>query len=193
MGSSNGQGTASRAGGLVVLTFGFIFVEADAAGLHSGLQGVARAAGFIVALALFAAINRVGKAAARGPRLGPQYWMIVVAEVVALVAGLVVINGVARAHALTVPWIAVVVGVHFFAFVRLWRNRAYAVLGVVVTVLGATGFVMYADGASALAIRVVSGIGSGVALYLAAAYALVRLRRSATGAPGGRPLAGVGH
>lgn len=195
MGSSNGQVRALKAGGLVVLTFGFIFVEADAAGLHSGQQGVVRGAGFIVALALFAAINRAARAAARDtarrPRLGWQYWMIVAAEVVALLAGLVVINGVARAHELTVPWIAAVVGVHFFAFVRMWQNRAYAVLGVVVTALGVAGFVLYADGASAVTIRVVSGIGSGVALYLAAAYALVRLRRSAVGTPGGRPLAGA--
>jgi cyanate permease len=194
MGSSNDQARAVKTGGLVVLTFGFIFVEADAAGLRSGPQGVVRGAAFIVALVLFGAINRAARAAAGGtttsrPRFGRQYWMVVAAEVVALFAGLVVINGVARAHELTVPWIAVVVGVHFFAFVRMWENRAYAVLGVVVTALGVAGFVLYADGASAVTIRVVSGIGSGVALYLASAYALVRLRRSAVGAPDSRPLA----
>jgi len=194
MGSSNGQGAAPRAGGLVVLIFGFVFVEADAAGLHGGLQGVVRAAAFIVALALFAAINRVGRAVGRGSRPGPQYWMIVVSEVVALLAGLVVINGMFRAHGLTVPWIATVVGLHFFAFVPLWKSKVYAVLGVVVTALGAAGFVLYAAGESALTVRVVSGIGSGVALYLAAAYALARLRRSAVGAPpGSRPLAGAGR
>ncbi len=189
-----------KTGGLVVLTFGFIFVEADATGLHSGQQGVVRGAGFIVALVLFAAINRTARAAAsaapgaaRRPRLGRQYWMVVAVEVVALLAGLLVINGVARAHELTVPWIAVVVGLHFFAFVRMWQNRAYAVLGVVVTALGVAGFLLYANGASAVTIRVVSGIGSGVALYLAAAYALARLRRSAVEAPDSRPLAGAGR
>lgn len=176
--SSNGQSAAPRAGGLVVLVFGFVFVEADAGGLHSGLQAVVRAAGIIVALALFAGINRARRAvAAPGPRLGPQFWIIVAAEVVALVGGLVVINGVIGAHELTVPWIAVVVGLHFFGFVPLWKSRVYAVLGVVVTVLGVAGFVLHGAGASALTVRVVSGIGSGVALYLAAANSLVRMRQ----------------
>jgi hypothetical protein len=193
MGSGDGRSAAVRAGGLVVLVFGFIFVEADAAVLHGGLQAVVRAAGFVVALALFGAINHAGKGAPRGVRPGPRYWMIVIAEVVALLGGLVVINGVARAHELTVPWIAAVVGGHFFAFVPLWKSRVYAVLGVVVTALGVAGFVLYAGGASALSIRVVSGIGSGVALYLAAAYALVRLRGSGVAAPGRQPMTGAGR
>lgn len=186
VGSGNRQGAAlpTRAS-VILLIFGCVFVAAGARGLHSGLQAAVRIVAVVAALVLFTALSRVRKAAAPGPRPGRWFWMIVAAELVALAAGLVVINAVARAHALSLPWIAVVVGVHFFAFIPLWRARFYAVLGVVVTVLGAAGFVLYAAGAPALAVQAVSGIGPGAALYLAAADPLVRLRRSRVGA--GRP------
>lgn len=187
MGSGDGRAAAPRATGSVIgVIFGFMFVEANAAGLHGGLQTAVRAGGVIVALALLAAVNRARKAVAPvarrqaaprpadGRQFGPRYWVIVAAEVAALVAGLVVINVVARAHELTVPWIAVVVGVHFFGLAALWKVRVFAVLGVVVALLGAAGFALHAAGASALTVRVVSGIGSGVALYLAVANSLVR-------------------
>lgn len=185
-GSGNGQGTASRATrSNIVVIFGCIFVVADAGGLHGGLQTAVRAGGIIVALALLAVSNRLRKAAApagdpasrsaRGIDLGRQFWIVVAAEVVALVAGLVVINGVIGAHELSVPWIAVVVGVHFFGLAPLWNARVYyVVLGVAVTVLGLAGFALHAAGASALTVRMVSGIGSGAVIYLVTAGSLVR-------------------
>jgi hypothetical protein len=91
------------------------------------------------------------------------------------VAGLVVINAVVGAHQLSAPWIAVVVGVHFFWLGPLFNARVYyTVVGVAVTVLGVAGFVLDAAGASALTVRVVSAIGSGVFLYLSIAVSLLR-------------------
>lgn len=182
----NGQVTPGRSARSVIVTiFGCIFVEADAGGLPGRLQTAVRVVGIIVALGLLAANNRLRKAAAsaghpaslsaRGSQLGPRYWTVVAAEVVALVGGLVVINVVIGAHALNVPWIALVVGVHFFGLAPLWNRRVYyVVLGVAVAVLGLAGFALYAAGASVLTLRVVSGIGSGVVLYLAAANSLRR-------------------
>lgn len=177
MDSGNGRSGAPAVGGLVVLVFGLIFVEADLSGLSSGVQTTVRIVALIVALALFSVINRARRAAgATRGEFGRQYWTIVAVEVVALLAGIVVINSVFGAHELTVPWIAVVVGVHFFAFIRLWGSRVYLVLGVVVTLLGVAGFVVYALGGSLLTIRLVSGICSGIVLYLAAANSLLRMR-----------------
>jgi hypothetical protein len=182
----NGQVTPGRPARSVIVTiFGFIFVEADAGGLPGGPQTAVRVVGIIVALGLLAANNRLRKAAAsaghpvslsaRSSQLGPRYWMVVAAEVVALAGGFVVINEVIGAHALNVPWIAFVVGVHFFWLAPLWNRRVYyVVLGAAVAVLGLAGFALYAAGASALTLRVVSGIGSGVVLYLAAANSLRR-------------------
>lgn len=183
MDSGSGRGAAPRVGGLVVLIFGFVFVQADLGGLPSGLQVALRIAAVVVGVGLFAAINRFRQTAAPGAGFGRRYWTIVAVEAIALVAGIIVINAVLHAHDLTVPWIAFVVGVHFFAFISLWQSRIYLVLGIVVTVLGLAGFALYAAGASAVTVHAVSGIGSGVVLYLAAVGALLRLRRAGVDRP----------
>lgn len=196
MKSDSSQVTGGLATRLNIVTvFACIFVEANASGLHSGLQAVVRIGGIIVALALFVAANRLRRAAAlagdpasrsaRSSGFGREYWIVVAAEVVALVAGLVVINAVFGAHGLTAPWIAVVVGVHFFGLAPLWNAKAYYVVsGVALTLLGLAGFALYAAGASALTIRLVAGIGAGIYLYLTAA---VSLGRGLTAAPAASP------
>lgn len=135
-----------------------------------------RVAAAVVFVALIAGIGRVRRALAVAPRAvgGPSmfsrgYWLIVAAEVVALLAGIVVINAVFGAHELTVAWIALIVGVHFFGLGGLWKAGALHVLGAVLAVLGVAGFVLHAAGGSNLVVALVSGVASGVALDVMAA------------------------
>ncbi len=173
-------GAAPRATGLLIgVVFGLVFVEANSLELHGRWQGLVRAAGAIVAAALFIGIGRARRAAeARGAtsgraHFGRGYWLIVAVEAVALVAGLVVINKVFSDHELTVAWIAVVVGVHFFGLAVIWTARIFLALGTAVALLGVAGFALHAGGASNAAVALVSGICSGVAMYLAVISALV--------------------
>jgi hypothetical protein len=148
------------------------------------MQTTVRIGGVIVALALFAGNNRLRRATASSgepapgsarPALGRTYWIVVAIEVAALLGGLAVINAAIGVHSVNVPWIAFVVGVHFFGLAPLWNARVfYAVLGVVVAMLGVAGFALHAAGASEVTVQVVSGIGSGVALFLAVAQRLAR-------------------
>ncbi|MER5726884.1 hypothetical protein ABT084_00780 [Streptomyces sp. NPDC002138] len=53
-----------------------------------------------------------------------RYWLVVAAEVLGLLAGLLVITRVLHAPRATLPWIAFVVGVHFFGLaVARHRHR----------------------------------------------------------------------
>jgi len=166
---------------VIGVVFGLVFVEANSVGLPARYQAPLRVAGALAAAALFVGIGRARRAAAQRPaspsrtnRFGPGYWLVVAAEVAALVAGLIVINRVFHARGLAVAWIAVVVGVHFFGMAVLWRLGLFMALGAALTLLGAVGFALHAGGASNLTVALVSGVGSGAALYLAVAGSLAK-------------------
>jgi uncharacterized membrane protein len=99
-------------------------------------------------------------------------WLIVALEAGALFGGLVVINGVLHHSAVSVAWVALVVGVHFFGLARIWRMPLYHWLGAAMTILGLTGFLIDALGGTAAIVGLVAGVGSGMALYAAVGVAL---------------------
>lgn len=170
----HGRGSGQATGALIGAVFGLVFVEANSGELPVPWQLVARAGGAVVFVMLLVGISRARRARedvqpASGAAFGRGYWLIVAAEAAALVGGLVVISAVFGAHELAVAWIALVVGVHFFGLGMLWKARVFHVLGAILTVLGIAGFGMHAAGASSMAIAVVSGIASGIALDVAVA------------------------
>jgi hypothetical protein len=133
---------------------------------------VVRPAGALAAVALVVGIARARRApagseqAAAGRSASSRgYWVIVAVEVAALLGGLIVINAVPGTHKLSVPWIAFVVGVHFFGLGKLWGAGWLHILGAVVAVLGVAGFVLHTAGAPTMVIALVSGVSSGVVLY----------------------------
>jgi hypothetical protein len=173
-GSGPRQVTGALTGALVGAVFGLVFVEANSGELPRTWQTVARVGGAVVFVLLLIGIRRArraGKAGepASGTAFGRGYWLIVAAEAAALVGGLIVINVVVGAHELTVAWIALVVGVHFFGIGILWKAGAFHVLATMLAILGIAGFALHAAGASALTVALVSGVASGIVLDLAAA------------------------
>ncbi|AIJ24227.1 hypothetical protein AMETH_4135 [Amycolatopsis methanolica 239] len=162
-------------GSLIAIVFGLVFVLVNSGGLTAPWPLVLRIAAAVVAVALFVVLARRGK-----PEGGAgtaffdrhRFQLIVAAEVVALFAGLFVINGVLGHGEVGVAWIAVVVGVHFVAMGMAFRLARFVTLGVAMTVLGVAGFVLAAVGASAEVIGLVSGVLSGFALFAAAGHAL---------------------
>lgn len=158
-------------GSAVALTFGAVFVLVNSGDLADPWPLVIRAAGLAVAAMLVVALVLVARKTtpARASAYGypdRRFWIIVAAEAVAFVAGLVVINGVLQRPEVGVAWVALVVGVHFFGLGWIWRIRVYHRLGAVMTALGLAGFLIDALGGSAGTVGLVAGVGSGAALYL---------------------------
>jgi hypothetical protein len=169
---SRGQAT----GAFIPVVFGLVFIEANSSQLQRDWQAVVRPVGALVAVALIIGIARARRAAAGSEQAAAGwvafsrgYWVIVAVEAAALLAGLIVINAVFGVHELAVPWIALVVGVHFFGLGRIWDSGWLHVLGAVMAVLGVAGFVLHAVGAPDVVVALVSGVSSGAALYLAVA------------------------
>ncbi|TVT13371.1 hypothetical protein FNH05_37685 [Amycolatopsis rhizosphaerae] len=162
-------------GSLIGILFGLVFVEVNAGGLTAPWSLVVRIAGAVIAVALFLAVRRLPRGAEDGGFApGRRYWIVVVLEAIALFGGLFVINGVLRHPQVAVAWIAVVVGVHFFALAAVFRLNRFHALGAVLTVLGVAGFVLAVLGAPAAAVNVVSGVLSGFALFATVALSVRR-------------------
>jgi hypothetical protein len=167
-------------GSLIATIFGLIFIEVNSGGLPSDWPSGIRIAGAVAAAGLLLAILRTSRlAGAQTPRdnagfADPRYLAILGIEAVALFGGLAVINLVLGRPALAVPWIALVVGVHFFGLARLWHLSSFLTLGVALVILGGAGFLLSALSFSTGAVNLVSGAGSGAALFIAAGAAVVK-------------------
>jgi hypothetical protein len=169
-------------GTLVAVVFGLVFIEVNSGGLPGSWPLVARVAGAVVAAVLLAGVvwvARKGEVRGEVPEggfTGRRYWNIVGVEGLALFGGLMVINGALKQPEFAVPWIALVVGVHFVVLGKAWRIGLHVWLGVVQTVLGLAGFALAATDASLATVNLFAGVLSGVALYVAAAIGIVRAR-----------------
>lgn len=108
-----------------------------------------------------------------GGMYGRGYRIVVAAEVVAVVAGVVVLGRLGLGLAV-LPWVAFVVGVHFVALGSVWRQPSLGVVGAVVAVAGAVGFALALAGAPDPAIAVAAGIVPGVALLAGSWWAATR-------------------
>jgi hypothetical protein len=163
---------------MIAITFGTVFVLANSAGLPVPWPLVVRVIGLLVAALLIVGIALVvhrESSATRMPASGfvdRRYWLIVVLEAAALFGGLVVINRVLHRTAVSVAWVALVVGVHFFGLARIWQMPLYHWLAAAMTLLGLAGFLIYALGGSAAIVGLVAGVGSGMALYAAVGVAV---------------------
>lgn len=172
-------GTGAAIGSLIGTGFGLVFIEVNGAHLPGPAVGVTRIAGAVIAvvlIALIAAASRRSRAESpsgeRASLVGRGYWITVMLEATALMAGLTVINTVLHHSQVAVAWVALVVGIHFFGLARAWRLPRFTVLGAAVALLGIAGFVLDASGGTAALIALVSGIGSGLALFITVAAAL---------------------
>lgn len=169
-------------GTLVAVVFGLVFIEVNSGGLPGSWPLVVRVAGGVVGAVLLAGVvwvARKGEVKGEVPEggfVGRRYWNIVGVEGIALFGGLMVINGALKQPEFAVPWIALVVGVHFIVLGKVWRIDVHVWLGIVQTVLGLVGFVLVAAGASLATVNLVAGVLSGVALYAAGAIGLLRAR-----------------
>lgn len=177
-------------GSLVAVVFGLVFIEVNSGELPGNWPLIVRVAGAVLAAALLAGlvwVARRGEVEGHVPDggyLGRRYWNIVGLEGLALFGGLVVINRVFGTPEFVVPWIALVVGVHFVFLGQAWGIDLHKWLGVVQTVLGLAGFALAATGAAVSTVNLVAGVLSGVALYATVVIAIARSRPKVPAAAG---------
>jgi hypothetical protein len=165
-------------GSVVAIAFGTVFVQVNCGGLPALSRLVIRVVGVLVAaLLVVGLVLAVRGGSSVVPASGSgfvdrRYWLIVAFEAGALFGGLAVVNGVLHRTAVSVAWVALVVGVHFFGLARIWHMPLYDWLAAAMTSLGLAGFLIYALGGPAGMVGLVAGVGSGTALYAAVAVAV---------------------
>jgi hypothetical protein len=170
--------TAEKVGCLIGGVFGLIFVFVNTGSLPSGVA-LALWVGAVVALvAVLLAVRRPAAPGAGAPsaHFTRGYWLVVAGEVVALVAGLALINGPLAAPQAAVAWVSFVVGAHFVALALVWRLRLFHALGVALGGCGMLGLLLAQTGSSAPAIDVTAGVIPGVILLGFALWGSTRTR-----------------
>ena len=106
-------------------------------------------------------------------RFGRRYLIVVGVEILVLFAGFQVLRLVDAPSQAGVAWVAVVVGVHFIALSRVWRERSILVPGALLTLFGIAGLVV-AGTDSFRWVPVISGVLSGFTLLLCSLYVAAR-------------------
>jgi hypothetical protein len=167
-----GAGVApqQRLGSLIGGIFGLIYVEANVGQLSRPWPAVLQIAAGVAFAGLVALLAR-----ARVTRLpagggfGGGFWLVVVGEAVAIVAGAAVLNGPAGLARAVVAWVSVVVGLHFVALAAVWRLPLLRYLGVAITLCGAAGLTAAFAGAPTAVVGLTGGVLPGV-LLLTAGY-----------------------
>ncbi|MFD0272897.1 hypothetical protein ACFVHB_03175 [Kitasatospora sp. NPDC127111] len=161
--------TSNQTGRLIGAIFGLVFVVASAGNLPTAVGVPLRVLAIGTFVGLFIALRRgrTPRAAAdraAAPLFGRGYRLVVAAEVVVGLAGLVLINPVLHATRASVAWIALVVGLHFFGLAVVWRMPSIRLLAAAMSACGGAGLVLAVCGASAAVIAAVAGIAPGVML-----------------------------
>ncbi|MFC5141458.1 hypothetical protein ACFPK1_24695 [Actinomycetospora rhizophila] len=155
-------------GDLVGAFFGTLFVVLNAGLLGAVGHTVAAVLALACAATVVAAFVRRRRAAGSSGMfpLTRSYRVILAVEVVALFGGTAVLGRIAPQ--LSVPWVVLVVGVHFLALARWWLvgARPFGVLGAVLTLIALVGGVVGVVGgpASAPVAAFVAGVGAGVVM-----------------------------
>ena len=113
--------------------------------------------------------DRVG-----GGGFGRGYQLVVVAEVIALIAGIAALNGPLDLEDGVLPWVSLVAGTHFLALAWVWRAPSLAWIGAGIALLGAIGLGLAAGDASKAAIAAVAGVGPGALLLVGSLWGATR-------------------
>lgn len=178
-----GAMTRGRTGLIIGGAFGLAFIGVNAGAvppLAVPLRLLAVAAFVGLFLTPRPPADRTGADSAAGRAFGRRYWLVVAAEAIAALAGIVVLKWVLHAPQLTVGWIALVVGLHFFGLAAAWQQASLRLLGAAMAACGAAGLLLGAAGAGTSAVAAVAGIAPGVLLLASVWWSALAARPRAT-------------
>ena len=161
--------------------FGIGWIEWGIANQSATAWIAARVLGAVIGLVIIARAIRLRRAPSANP--GPAepsmfaalgYRLVVAAEVLALVAGSIVLLLANRAE-FQIVWVAFVVGVHFVIFGRLFAARFYS-LGLGLLVAALAGLLVGIGGAGTGPTQALTGLIAGACMFAMAARMLLRYR-----------------
>ncbi|MEO7060190.1 MAG: hypothetical protein ABI083_10740 [Lapillicoccus sp.] len=98
------------------------------------------------------------------------YGWTVIGEVAAIFIGSRVLVAVSDRTTVSLPWVAVVLGVHFVIFAPIFKEPVFAWFGVPIAVLGVVGLGLALADTGAATIGVVAGIIPGTIMFAAVAW-----------------------
>jgi hypothetical protein len=179
-----------KLGSLIGGAFGLVFVLVNAGPLPTALDAAVRIIGVVAFVVVLVALRRPRSAVARARPatggFGRGYWFVVLAEVVAILAGVRLLSGPLDTPDAGVAWAATVVGLHFVALAVVWAQRFFHVLGAAIAVCGLAGLVLALAGAPTAASATVGGVLPGLLLLAFALWGVLTSTDSVRPAPAGR-------
>ena len=161
--------TGSRAVGSVIAGFGgaaYVVINVSPLGGLASAALRVLAVGALIWILVRAWRSRRALPNARAGRggFGPAYWAVVALEVALIFGGRAFIVGVLHEPRDVVPWLSLAVGLHFFAFVRIWHKVMYVWIGLVITASAIVAFILVGYGATPAEVAVFGGLMPGFAL-----------------------------
>lgn len=156
--------SSEKWGSTIGAAFGLAFLLVNTGSLPTEIGLPLRVLGVVAFIAVLVAVRRAAPAPPADPARGGftrVYWLVVAAEVVAIVVGLALLNGPLDLPHAAVAWIALVVGVHFFALAVCWKLAFFHWLGAAIALCGAVGLVLAATAAAVSLIDVAGGVVPG--------------------------------
>lgn len=165
--------------------FGVAWTEWATSGISGAASESVRGTGIVVGLVIFfwsarlwwSATRERGSASVAPPRKrsrsmfsSPAFWLVVALEVVAIRGGTALL-GVTGNRDYAIAWVAIVVGMHFLAFGRLFWAGAYR-LGAALIAAGMAGAMVGFAGGGVGGIKATSGLLAAASLYVAGGWTL---------------------
>ena len=162
-------------GVIIAAIFGIGWAQWGASGLTGAAAGVVRAVTAVLGAIILIRAFRLRRTAPGGSVsmfASRGYRIVVALEVVAIIAGAIVLN--ATGHpGYVAAWIAAVVGVHFLGFGSLFA-RFYYVVGALIVLGALAALVVGLAGSGRRAIEATAGLVTAAALLSAAGWRLAR-------------------
>jgi hypothetical protein len=178
-----------RSGVVFYAFFGLGWLLAGLGHFGGAATGVAGTLGLVVALSLVVAARRQSAQQADGTdeplppetrrrfvQVNAVQWFLIVAAAVGCSA--------AGVPELTMPLVAVVVGLHFLPLARVFGESRLVVPGLVLTALGVAGLLAWAADASRGTVYTLVGVGAALTLWSTALWSVAGARAAARQAAG---------
>jgi hypothetical protein len=119
---------------MIAASFGLVYVVVNTGSFPTAVATSLRVVGVVAFAAILVAVVRARPAAAEPEQpvagFGRAYWAVVAAEVVALFAGLRVLDAAFDLSYAGVAWVSIVVGIHVLPLARIWREPVFLLLAV---------------------------------------------------------------
>ncbi|MGN6574957.1 MAG: hypothetical protein ACTHKG_04660 [Nocardioides sp.] len=175
MGSLRRRLPGDAVGSSVGAAFGGVFVFATAGELGRLADMSLRLVALLVFGVCMAGVIRSSRRARapRPARFGRHYWAVVAAEVTLILAGRYVLVVILDRPEAVLPWVTVVVGVHFFPLAVVLRARIDHLVGLALTGCGLAGLVLsFTADDAAMPTALIAGVCPGFVLLGASLWGL---------------------